>query len=541
MANNFKRVIDRQMWVGVTPSVAAHAAGMGIASDLRNDLSRNPFVYQLASNTALYRFGIVQKAWNLVISPALAGTFGAGAGAVFAPSLGLIGTIGAGSTTKKIVTSAMTTGGSAMSAVGMNTFANRGGSGDYGFRIRVISVSTGKIEERWIVGNSASATPVIELNSALSFTPASGDTIEIIGGRVFMLGAGTLASGSWKSFETASNTLATRTQTNLPATIGTDFAAIALDEQYVPHNHIPGEGLIVGVGSYDAGSKRCLIATAAAAGSITGQASGGDAVVASNEYRNFQIRIVEDTVNPTAVGQRRIIASHTAGSSPVYTLGANWAVTPSANAKFVIENPNLILLQTSASAQLYVYNYGTATINNGTGSIAADAWSTAYFAAPANAHGAGVTLFPSYGIQPDDERYARHSFLYRFRGASTSLDVFDIAGAATGAWTAGIAYDGSGMATPNTGSSGKYAPFDNDGKFGYMNIYVASALNQIYRFDVKNRVLSSFTPTDWVQSGTAATGERVATYCAIDGTDKYTVVLLLTHLSNIAFEMIVQT
>jgi hypothetical protein len=47
-------------------------------------------------------------------------------------------------------------------------------------------------------------------------------------------------------------------------------------------------------------------------------------------------------------------------------------------------------------------------------------------------------------------------------------------------------------------------------------------------------------PTDWSQLGTASAGDRIATYVAIDGTDKYTVVFLLSHLSNIAMELIVQ-
>ena len=38
----------------------------------------------------------------------------------------------------------------------------------------------------------------------------------------------------------------------------------------------------------------------------------GDSLIFANEYRNFQIRVVQDTVNPTSVNQRRIIASHTA-------------------------------------------------------------------------------------------------------------------------------------------------------------------------------------------------------------------------------------
>lgn len=535
MSNNFKKGIDRMVWVHTAPAPNAHAAGQGMASDLRNDDSRNPFAYQLVSAATLNRYNFKTKGWGFVVNPGLTGTFGAGAGSVFAPSHALTGTISAGTTTSVTLSTALPT------AVGVNMLANRGGSGDFGYRIRITSVAAGKVEERWITGNTDGTTPVVNVDTAFTFTPTSGDTYEILSGRVFMLSAGTLAAGCWRSFEVGANTLASKTQTNLPATIGTDFSAVCLDEMYVPYDMKPGEGLIAGSGTYDPSgvSKRCLVATAAASTTLTGQASGGDAVIAANEYRNFQIRIVEDTTNKTAVGQRRIIASHTGGASPVYTLGAAWTVTPSANAKYVIENPNLIVLWSSAGTTTYTYNYGTATVNNGTNSIAADAWSTTYFAARGSAMAAGCTSFPSFGIEPDSARNARHSFVFSFRGGGTSLDLLDIAGAITGSWSDAIVYGGSG-ASFSTGTSGKYAPCDQEGRFGYANVYFASQLNQIRRFDVKNRVLSAFTPTDWIQSGTATAGDRLATFCAIDGTDKYTVVLLNMHLSTVVDELIVQ-
>ena len=74
--------------------------------------------------------------------------------------------------------------------------------------------------------------------------------------------------------------------------------------------------MVKGSFTYDTGLS-ALAATASGASTLTGQATGGDAVVAVNEYRNFQIRIVQDLVTPAAVGQRRIIASHTVGASPV--------------------------------------------------------------------------------------------------------------------------------------------------------------------------------------------------------------------------------
>lgn len=535
MANVFKKVIDRQEWVQVPAAPNAHAAGAALCSDLRSDLSRNPFVYNLVSATVLNRFNIVTKSWNFVQSPALAGTFGAGAAAAFVPSFGLVGVIAAGATVDKVVIST-----AFPTAVGVNMLANRGGSGEYGFKLRVIDTIAGKTEERWIVANTAGTTPTLWIDGAFSFVPATGARYEIIAGRVFMLGAGTTAANIWRSFEVASNTLSTGLSTaNLPATIATDSSILVLDEQYTPYDMLPGEGMIKGAFLYDNGTisdRYALAATATGASTLTGQATLGDAVVLANEYRNFQIRIVQDLTNPTAVGQRRIIASHTAGPSAVYTLGTAWTVNPSVNAKFVIELPNLMLVRSSGTTSVYTYNYMDATINNGTNSIATNSWHTTYFGVAPAANAVGGMWASSWGIQPDVGRNARHSFCYFFRGGAATLDVLDIAGAIAGAWTGAIVYDGSVALT--TGTSGCQSPFDNEGRMFYMNIYTSSAANQMYRFDVKNRVLSPYTPTDFIQSGTAAVGNRMTAYCALDGTDTYDVVLMVSHLATIAQELI---
>jgi hypothetical protein len=534
MANTFKKVIDRLIWAQVAPAPNAHAAGQGMVSDLRSDVSRNPFVYQLSSNTVLNRFNIVTKAWSFVQSPALAGTFGVGAAAAFAPSFGLVGTIAAGATTTRVTLST-----ALPTAVGLNMLANRGGAGEYGFKIRIIDTTAGKTAERYIVGNSAGTAPVIDVLSSFGFTPATGSRYEIVAGRVFMLGAGVTAANIWRSFEAASNTLSTGlSTTGLPATIATDSAILVLDEQYTPFDHSPGEGMVKGAYTYDTGvvSRNALAATASGASTLTGQATLGDAVVVANEYRNFQIRIVEDTVTPAAVGQRRIIASHTAGPSAVYTTGTAWTTTPSTSAKFVIELPNLMLLRSSGTTTVYTYNYTDATINNGTNSITANNWSTTYFGVAPAANAAGNVWGPSHGIQPDVGRNARHSFQYFFRGTSALLDVLDIAGSITGTWTGSVAYDGS--VTTTVGTTGAYAPFGQEGRMLYLNVYAASAINQIYRFDVKNRVLSPYTATDFLQSGTAAAGARMAAYAALDDTETYDVVLLQSHLSTVAQELI---
>jgi hypothetical protein len=536
MANTFKKVIDQLVWRQVNPAPNAHAAASSMASDLRSDVSRNPFVYQTISNTVLNRYNITTKAWQPITSMALAGTFGAGAASAFVPSLGLVGTIAAGATTTSVVIST-----AFPTPVGTNMLANRGGSGEYGFKLRIIDTVAGKTAERYITGNTAGTTPTITVLSSFGFTPATGARYEIIAGRLFSLGAGTVASNIWRSFEVASNTLSTGlSTTNLPATIGTDSDIMVLDEQYTPYDCSPGDGMIKGAYNYDTGvvSRYALTATAAASGTITGQATLGDNGVLANEYRNFQIRIVEDTTNVTAVGQRRIIASHTAGPSAVYTLGTAWTVTPSASAKFVIELPNLMLVRSTATTTVYTYNYGDAAVNNGTNSIASAAWSTTYFGAAPAAQAAGGMWMPSWGIQPDAAHNARHSFCYFFRGGAVTLDVLDIAASITGTWTGAIAYDGNTV-TIGVGTCGSYSPFENEGRMFYINAYVASAANQFYRFDVQNRVLSPYTNTDFIQSGTAALGKRIAAYAALDGTDTYDVVLLQSHLSTISQELVV--
>ena len=175
-------------------------------------------------------------------------------------------------------------------------------------------------------------------------------------------------------------------------------------------------------------------------------------------------------------------------------------------------------------------------MNNGTNSIAANAWSTTYFGAAPAANAAGGLWVPSFGIQPDAARNARHSFCYFFRGGAVTLDLLDIAASITGTWSGAIVYDGANNSF-GAGTTGCYSPYGQEGRMAYINVYVASQISQIYRFDVKHRVFSPYTPTDFIQAGTAALGGRMAAYAAIDGTDKYDVVLLQSHLSTISQEL----
>jgi hypothetical protein len=211
----------------------------------------------------------------------------------------------------------------------------------------------------------------------------------------------------------------------------------------------------------------------------------------------------------------------------------------------VIELPNLILLRSVVHGNaIATYNYSTAAYNNGTTNLAANTWSLTLFGNAAAALAAGGMLIPAWGIEPDESDNAKQSWIYCFRGGGTvTLDCLNIAGGTTGSWESNIVYDGNLM-LPTTGSCGCYSPADMEGKFGYLNIYTASVVNQIFRFDVKNRVLSAYTPTSYLQAGTAVVGCRIAAIAAIDDDDspstKYADILLLGHLAAFCQEMIVQ-
>lgn len=515
-----KPIIDVPLWRPEAPALASHAAGGCLTSDMRNDATRIPLLFFLRSSTAFDAFDPIVGEWVPLTSPALAGTFGAGAACVFHPA-GPTGFLAAGSTSTVINLST-----ALLAAVGANQLANRGDG--VGFTIRITGNTaggSGKVEERTIIANTGgTTTPAITLSSALSFVPATGDVYEILSGRVFLLNAGTSATNIWRYYDIATNSYNSvgLAFANLPATISTDSALVALAELYVPFDRAPGSGFVSGAGSYNVASPiQCIVATATAASSITG---GGMSAIRADEFRNFQIRIVEDTGAPTSVGQRRRISTHTAGATAVFTLATAWTVTPSSTAKFVVENDNdKIILRSTATTLLYNYN------------ITANTWDTTTWAAPV-ANGAGSVAAQSFGIGWDSTGPARHSFIYFIRGGATSsIDVLDIAGAATGAWSNAITYGKSGQ-TFTTGTSGCYLSATLGGRYLILNV---NGTQRHARLDLRNRTLDPYTYLRFPQ-GAAALGDRMASTLFIDGATKLSFAYQLTSSQNYFFGVAVQ-
>ena len=525
-----RNIIDKPRWRPLTPASTSNVtlsqtSGQYLTNDYRNRNYADPYRYMTFSTANALRYNVVLDGWQSLISPSLAGGSAQGCTSSFAPSQGPKGTITTGNTTNKIVLST-----ALPASVNANQLADRGDG--LGYIIRIIGNATGssgKTEERRVVSNSSGTTPTLYLDSPLSFTPISGDAYEFLSGRAYYLNTGAPTAGQWKYYDVLTASMSGNlSTTNLPTVSAVWNEIVALDESHVPYNRFPGEGFLVGNATYDLGTnyiKKCLTATASAAGTLTGQSAGGDANLLANEYRNFQIRVVMDVNNPTAVGQRRRITSHTAGASPVYTLSSNWTVTPSATCMYVLENDNdKLILFSSALTTIYNYNH------------TANTWDTTTWAA----RGAAMVMGPSiqqFGLNieenrannTDTDKNQRHSFILSCRGGGTStFDIFDIAGASTGSWTSGATFPALNSASVFLNSSSTYSQwaYDNIGNQGRY-IYIAAAGTnsngaqmQVLRLDLYTKQILPYSncPAQFasVVGSSANIGNRAMCYISCD-------------------------
>jgi hypothetical protein len=474
---NFKIGIDLPEWRPLAaPQYIGSTTGYGLISDLRNNIDRHPYFYRCGAGAVVFDiYNPISNQWiiRFLNSPALASAYTSG---FFMPSQGPRGTIAAGATTSLFTLTTVLPAN-----VGVNQLANRGDG--RGFKVRIIgnsAGSSGKTEERIVIGNTGeTTTPTIILDNPLSFSPLLGDTYEFLSGKVYTLGASN-AVGSWKYYDILTNSFSGNLSiVFLPAT-WTSSNMVGLDELLVPYDRSPGEGFLGN-----------LVATGSGAATLTGQAVGGDAALLANQYRNFQLRIIQDIGTPTAVGQRRNITSHTAGASPVYTVPA-WTVQPSANATYVIENNgNRILVWTNANTNTNTYHI------NAEPGFAADTWDTTTFAV--KPVGSGGFTVQSFSLEPDPATNARHSFMFSPRAdTNITFDLFDISGAATGVWTSNITYGNHGTTNTGAGYSHIQDPATMQGRYVYYRGAVSSGTgfysNQsLYRFDMKNRVQEPYT------------------------------------------------
>lgn len=505
-------VRDLPDWYLRAPNAQVNVTFISLGCDLRNNEDRNPYIYWFSNVANIYNYHIKNDGWGIGVAHGSTNTGASGGQSLFVPQRGPRGTFTTGgSATVGVISTALP------AAVGVNQLANRGDGRP--FKVRIIHNSAGgagTTEEAWVTANTSGTTPTLTLSlSPTSAVPlaavvANGDAYEFLSGRFYVLGSGSSGAGDWKAYDVLTNSmLANLSVTNLIATITLESSFVALDELYVPATNAPGQGFLLGNGT----TNSSIVATATSATTLTGQAAGGtlsgDNAVLANEYRNFQIRIIKDVATPTSVGQRRKITSHTAGPSAVYTV-PTWTVTPSNTCEFVVENANEVLLWTSNSLNTYTYAQDAYA-----GGASADTWSTATYAARGGAATSGCTSWQPFGMTLDAGKNARYSFIYSFRGGGVvTLDMFDIAGGSTGAWSNAIAYGGGGQVF-TTGTS-----LVTDPLTGWAYITTGATSPYFYRFDPINRMLEPWTYMRWNSVNPAAgTGAKNAIILCIDPTD----------------------
>lgn len=471
--NGNRKILDLKRWEFCTPAPVASQAGSCIASS-RHFRQQQLF---LRSNTETYIYNPSEDGWVQLASPALAGTFGAGAAAV----------AGAWSTGSTVGAASLTATAGTTSTITTNQTLARDLRG---YKIHILSgPNNGSVLD--IVSNTTGTNSVITVATQASAFSAS-TVYRLLTPRWYVVGAGTLASGSFKVYDYATNTWTTLTQTGLPATIGTDSKLIATPS-------------IV-----DGAFKQFATGTATSATTTTIVQTGK--TWTASQWVNFQVRIT----GGTGAGQIRTITANDATSLTV----ATWTTTPDATSTYAIEGNDSFLYYIGNNA-VTLYRYD----------IAANTWSTL---TPGVARGAapvaGMSAHWVHSVEETDwnneSAILNGRRIYSFRGNGATVDYYDIA---ANTWTNAITYSPS---QESFGAGTKYA-LHNGRLFVQLN-----ATGRWFYLDFARSELFPWSTTLYPQ-GAAIVGDTAFDVIYEDGaTDIYYVYMLL-NTSNVLLRQMV--
>lgn len=441
VANYNRKILDLKKWVMMTtPAPIASAAGALVVSSRLNQ-QRQMFIY---SATAQYLYYPFEDAFIQIPSAALAGTFGAGACGA-AGCVGPSGNALAGAASAAFLPTNLTLARSLK-----------------GYRVQIISgPGTGDIKT--IKQNTTGANAIIEVDTPFSATPTTATVYRLLTPRWYVLCPGTLAAGSFKVYDFATNTWSNLSITGLPATWGTD-------------------GKLVGTPSYGDNGQQVVFATGTATGGGASVLTNSAKTWAVNTWANYQLRIT----GGTGAGQIRTIASNTGTQ---ITVATPWTIQPDATSTYVIEgNDDFLYLMGNNAVTLYRYQISTNT------------WTTiAPIAARAAAPGLGMSghwVFDSPDPRWTDESAGFNGArIYSFRGgAGAVLDYYDIA---ANTWVSGVLY---APATEVFGAGSKYVYAD-----GSLFIH-KDATGRWFRFDFADAAMVGWS-TNVYPGGAAVAGD----------------------------------
>jgi hypothetical protein len=431
-------LVHRKEWQMMTPAPVASSSGSFVITDINETDVNSLYV---VSATVHYLYNHKEDSYIQIPSGALAGSFGAGSCGARSRYSNTF-TANGGSTTT-VVTATILSDLAVGSTIRFLSGANLGKE----------SLITGVIV---IPGTSTTLQ-----FGALSSAVVNNDTFVLDTGRFFIVNAGIVASGSFKSYDMVSSIWTTLGITNLPSIVSDSRLVVT------PSNDV--------------------FATGFASSATTTTLTNTPKTWTVNQWTNYQIRITAGT----GIGQIRTISSNTAN---VLTVSTAFTITPDVTSSYELTgNDDNIYFLGNGAVTMYKY------------SISSNTW---VVMAPTTARGglviAGMSANWS-GISGDINRYNESNiqdgrYIYSFRGGSGTLDRFDIAGGASGAgaWL-NIAYNGL-METFNTGSA-----YALSNEFIYIR---KDATHRYFKFSITGSYIYPLT-TNLYPDSTALVGDKI--------------------------------
>ena len=464
-----RKILDLKRWEWATPVPATTAAGAFVSSS-RHYRQQQLYV---SSGTVAHLYNPSEDGWVQVPSPGLTGTFGAGAA-------GVAGSFSTGTT---VAASSLTaTAGTTTSITTNQTLARdlRGYSVFF-----VGGTNAGKVKT--IASNTIGASAVVTFTDAEVTAFDATSQYRLKTPVWYVVSAGTLAAGSFRKYDFATNTWTSLTITGLAATLGTDGKLVSTPAW-----------LDSGFNSFATGT-----ATAGGASTLTNSAK----TWATNQWTNSQIRISAGT----GLGQIRTISSNTA---TVITVSSAWTTTPDATSVYSIEgNDDFLYYLGNNAVALYRY------------SISGNSWSTlspgvARGAAPTAGMSAHWVWEASEADWTNESAILNGRYIYSFRGsAGALLDRYDIA---ANSWSA-VTYS---PATETLTSGTKYTY-----KGDYLYIQ-KDATGRWFRYDFPRASMDGWN-TMLTTQGSAIVGDTSFDVTYVDGATKITYVHMLLNTSTV--------
>jgi len=471
--NGNKKILDLKRWEFCAPLPVTMTTGSCIASS--RHFRQQQFL--LRSNTEAYIYNPSEDGWIFLGSPALGGTFGAGASAV----------AGAWSTGATVGAASLTATAGTTSTITTNQTLARD---IRGYKIHILAgPNAGAVLD--IVSNTVGANSVITVAPQASAFSAS-TVYRLLTPRWYLLSAGTLAAASFRVYDFATNSFVSLSQTGLPATLATDGRLIATPS-------------IV-----DNAFKSFATGTATSATSTTLTQTGK--TWAASQWINSQVRITAGT----GAGQIRTITANTADTLTV----ATWTTTPDVTSQYAIEgNDNFLYYIGNNAVTMYRYD------------IAANTWSTlAPVSARAAAPGTGMSGHWIYSVPENDwnneSSIQNGRYIYSFQGAATmNLHRYDIAG---NTWST-VLFAPTGE-TLTTGT--KYALHNG-------TIYIQrDATGRWFAFDIARSELFPWSSMLYPQ-GAAIVGDTAFDVIYDDTTDLLYVYMVLNSSNILLRQMVI--